>query len=522
MLEKYKEKLIATLEVLDNMPKNNAKNKREYLAKANETKKVITELKNQVLAEINKKYQHFMAIDRNPDLKTYEANIDYVRDKLYLLNSKDTAYEKSGLDKLLYNLDHFYKEDLLNINETIKEIIAKFKEVGVDLKKEDFSYSLYTYNYMSYFFEQSSSNYEDIKKLFENIYWKCPNIIKHIELNFEMLYRKYFKFFDNYFKEIKINFLQEVNLKDVEVVTKLKNLIKERDYLLSVDANTILTDFLNNTHDIKQYETEKIKALYEKFIEDKSLSIDMYKNYNNDLKKLKYSLIEYNYYLKYGFIIEDVKNIYNERNKYKNSSKPILKKIIKNENVIKKLTKKAFIYFQKYNDQKLDELTLILNNKITETSNFYDEYEKNIFFERVAGSLTDSSSIYDLLSLVISNYLYLTDCFKKAIEGISEAEIKVKIKELEDFLLSPYNTFIDNIKILEVVNLPMIISDHYKMFNISIPQDMINEDNLSTLINSLDSLLIYSNLDKSGLTIEDIIFVLEVRKNISINEEGKL
>ena len=61
------------------------------------------------------------------------------------------------------------------------------KNYGVVVSIDDFCYSDSTTEYMTvYLNEYNNGSVDDsdvLKKTFENIYWKCPDIVTHIELN---------------------------------------------------------------------------------------------------------------------------------------------------------------------------------------------------------------------------------------------------------------------------------------------------------------------------------------------------
>ena len=107
-------------------------------------------------------------------------------DKLLILNQYSTSYEKIGLYRLVYEIMHFYKDDFDALNDDINSAITCFKEVGVIVKEELFCYSPYVKEYMNLILNKAGE--EKIKNCFENIYWKCPNIIFQIALNFKYLY----------------------------------------------------------------------------------------------------------------------------------------------------------------------------------------------------------------------------------------------------------------------------------------------------------------------------------------------
>ena len=90
----------------------------------------------------------------NPEINNLNARLKTIEDVLYLLNEEQTSYEKMGLDKNIYKLEKFYKENFDNINEQIAQSIEKFEKVGIKLNKEDFDYDNYVSEYMNTFFEE--------------------------------------------------------------------------------------------------------------------------------------------------------------------------------------------------------------------------------------------------------------------------------------------------------------------------------------------------------------------------------
>ena len=96
-----------------------------------------------------------------------------------------------GIDKIIYEIR--YSNNLDIINNSIGEMLDKFLLVGVELKKEDFKYSLSLYKYICAYFElYSDSDFKNkIKNTFDSLYWECPNLVLHIFLAFMLLLEKH-------------------------------------------------------------------------------------------------------------------------------------------------------------------------------------------------------------------------------------------------------------------------------------------------------------------------------------------
>ena len=128
------------------------------------------------------------------------------------------------------------------------------------------------------------------KELFDSFYWKCPDIITHISLNFKYLYYLNEKRFNNYYNTLNID--NTVNL--------YKDLLITYENLIESDKYTILNSFINKNKNIKDY--NNAVSL------EKSIFNDKYNE--NDAKELYHSLIEYKYFNELSFIIHSIKDIY--------------------------------------------------------------------------------------------------------------------------------------------------------------------------------------------------------------------
>ena len=188
MIEELNNKITSTKEVLSNMPKNNKKNKIKYLEYLSNLIEEYSNLKKELDKEINIRQDKIMmnikksTIDfSNTNKKTQELETN-----LLILNAYNTPYEKINLDKTIYEIMHFYKDDFEALNEDINSVINNFNIIGIELKPSHFCYSPYVKEYMSLILNKASQ--DKLKECFENIYWKCPNIIFQIALNFKYLY----------------------------------------------------------------------------------------------------------------------------------------------------------------------------------------------------------------------------------------------------------------------------------------------------------------------------------------------
>ena len=143
-------------ELLQVLPRNNVKNAREYMKKALIMKKAAVEYKKLLVEEIKRRYYEIVVTGDNEELKVLEGHLEDMKKNLYLLNPYNDSYEKSGLNKNLYDLKKFYNNDLAKVNQDIRIILDKFRTSGITLAAEDFNYGEEVKEYMRMFFIENN------------------------------------------------------------------------------------------------------------------------------------------------------------------------------------------------------------------------------------------------------------------------------------------------------------------------------------------------------------------------------
>ena len=500
MIEELNNKITSTKEVLSNMPKNNKKNKIKYLEYLSNLIEEYSNLKKELDKEINIRQDKIMMNIKKStiDFSNTNKKIQELETNLLILNAYNTPYEKINLDKTIYEIMHFYKDDFEALNEDINSVINYFNIIGIELKLSHFCYSPYVKEYMSLILNKASQ--DKLKECFENIYWKCPNIIFQIALNFKYLYYKHEKSFNKYYQSITKELNQEKIIKEYnELITK--KLQEEKN-----NINKLLESFLNKTLNITDYTPEK-QEKYKTSLSNETIEIDI-------INKLYASLYEYQGYLNYSYIIKELITLYQEKDKYKNIYKNTLKEIRKIENKIFKINKQINRQ-EKYlkNEKKKNILLLKLNEQIDLVQNKYNELDQNKFYELIS-TLDDNTSYYDILNLAQSYYLNIRKIIEKEFDGITDQEIHSKISSLQEFLLTPNLTILKNIKIKENVDIALVISDRYKLLNLNITKDDI-ENNITSLMDTLEKLIISNIITTSPITYEDILFLYQIKNTIN-------
>jgi len=494
MIEKLNQEIEVSRNLLDTLPQNNIKNKNKYKSTLEETKYNYAILLNNVVKEIDKRKNKYSRVYEDESLKEKEDKINFIKENLFLLNKYNTSYEKFNFDKILYDLNHFYKDDLDSVNYNIYECINTFKKVGINLSKKDFNYSEYAYQYMEVLLENPNDK-EQIKQVFEKLYWQCSDIIKHIELNIKYLYYRNQNIFEKYSLDIKNKFIK---LYEDDVFKTYLNLVKMYDDDKTNSLYIGLNKFLNKELNINDYQTLKIEKCYQMFTDDYK---DNFDKINDEIIKLSHLCIEYKDYLYFNYIIEDLKKVYKDKENYKNSLKNKLKVIQKKEKTLFSLNKK----------NKKEKINIKILSLINELETLYKELDDDIFKDKVYKYLSDDSSIYEALCLACSHYSYIVKCMIK-IE--KEGSFKEEYNKLINFLLNPYNTIINNISIIEEKDLPLIISDRYKLSNFKVTKEnLLTIEGIDEIISIAEKIELYNKIVLK-LSYDNIKFLIDVKDTI--------
>lgn len=505
MLNKYEADISINKEVLNNLPKNNIKNQKKYQEKLKE----LTNTYNDILKLIEKemhireeKYQDFKINELINITKTKKENL---YNNLYILDNT-TPYEKSNLSKLLYALDNFFDNDLESVNNIIKQIILIFKNINIELTIKDFNYTYYVNLYMTKFLENKSQ--EELKLCFEDIYFKAPTLFKQISLNFKYLYYTNIKKFLDYYKTLENKMLENTSSK--EIYNKFFNLNDEYLKLVLEDKYTISNKLINGEFNIKNYTKENIINTFKLFI-NKDILEENIINYKDIMLKLLKSLIEYQGYLKYSFIIDDLKNKYNDKDKYKNISLNKYKELNKKQNNLFKINKKInkLLYGRFKNKNKANLLITTSINIINELEKIYIEYEESLFLETFL-NLDIDVNIFDLLNISLGSYTYLIKVFKQEYSDLTNEEIELEINKYIRFIRETKFTVLNHYLVNDSNELDYIIVDKYNLLGLDLNKDSLKND-LDNLILNARIILNYYEI-KEKINLDNINYLINIKK----------
>ena len=482
----------ANLEIL---PKKTKVNKAKYNEYLEEQLKKITPMIEEAEKEISKRVEQIKKHNTEESLPEERELLDIA--KVKRLSSLSSSSNKMNLDYYLYELSSFENNNLEKINGVILKILLAFKEVGIILTPKDFEYSEVVQKYM----DTLINDYDNIEKVFDDIYWKNSNIITQIELNIRYLYFKHKKEIDKYYQSLKEEPLEEYLTKYIELKTNQKlNEYQNRTYLFN--------NFINHTLMLTDYSEKTIDGLLTDIILDRE-DEDNYLN----LTKLSSSLSEYNEYLNFEYIIKDIKELFTKKEEYKGKYDLKLKDITKKEKELFSLNKqinKTGLF--KPNLKKINELKLKRNTTITDILSLYIELDELTIQNDIYNNVTNETTYQDILKLTCFNTKYFIKLLKDQIDNLTIEDINQNITNLFEYAFGSEINIISNIAISEGKDIPKIIKDKYRLLNISINEENLNKDDIEKVQKNIEDLIIYYNIKKINLNIQDIDFIFKAEK----------
>ena len=286
---------------------------------------------------------------------------------------------------------------------------------------------------------------------------------------------------------------------------------------IAIEPRLIQEKFLSGKLNIKNFTEEKISADISKLL-PKDIAEEVYTNeeIKNNINKFLNSLYEYQNYMKFKYILDDIKQYYKEKDNYKKSYITTKKEIQKLENKLQKLNKKAsrlgFFGIKKREYKQTSEIKVLIH----EIKEKYRELDINKFYNKIYTELNESSTIYDVLNLANSYYVYLTSCIIKEFKNIQPDEIAQEIKSLDNFLNNPYNTIINHTLITDEDDLSIIIKDRYKLLKFTVEKEDLGTNNISSLISKLENIQMAINMKKANIKVEDIEQLCEIKKILQL------
>ena len=468
------------------LPTDTKKNKDEYIKYIDIQLGDFNQKLKQITDELDARYNKYIEKYTAGSDSNIIESIDIL--SLKFNNNFFDSYERMNLPYYIYEIGHYYKEDLDKTNEVIFTIIDAFSKVGINLSIEDFNYTEVVNKYMASLLGKK----EDIHQIFEMLYWENPNLINQIELNFRHLYFKYKKKIDAFFKKEKSSFdeMLKIYKDNRESIENFNHTSIKHISSLILNKNVLLADVSE----------KNIKSITSELF----LKEDEANHYN--LLKLKDSLFEYKYLMRFIYIIDDIKKLFEHKQEYKGVYANKFKEITKKEKELFRLNRKINSRFSS------SDTKLIRNNCIIELYRLYRELDDLKINDTIFKSVNNDTSYYNLLMIASADFNYFVKLLKEQNDIISMNDINNSIDELFKFVYCNDLNIINNISITEDKNIPQIISDRYRLVNINIGEDKITEDTVDSYLKNLDNVILHYDIINNKISIDELEFIMYVNQ----------
>ena len=416
--------------------------------------------------------------------------------------------------------------DMINPNLSLEELnnildnfINKFKIAGINLTISDFSYSMFTEEYMRAYF--NGMNSDDIKKIFDNIYWECPDFTKHLQLNLIFLFEKYKEEIKKYLDKLEIDTLAVLGTNRAEICDIYKERISSLNIKIERDSCYNLNNFFTKKQIITNYlegSQTREKNFNQFLVNDdfNHLSNEEKSKYYNDIIDLDHTLKVLKKFNYYKFIILDLQDKYSKRDANKDAYSNKLKEIVKEEKNRKKiydrfLKAKGYGFLAKVDFNKQAAIKLEMNEEILKLYQMYEELHDLEIVNNISLNLTNTSSLYDLLLVSFSSFHYLEKSFSNHFKDKSDYNFKETLYDYFDFIYSPYNGYLDKINAFVNYNITDIVSDKYRLLGLNVSSEMLSDDNLDATIDSLEYIKLIKRIEEGTLSLNEMKFIIEFK-----------
>lgn len=448
---------------------------------------------NDIKSEIDKRVSSIKKKYFGNDYVLRDSKLDIL--ELKVINKYTDNMEKMKLDVYLYQLRHFYNNDLEDINLVINNIFLAFKICGIELSSSDFIISPAVNTYLVAVLNKKNNLHE----LFEKLYWENSNIIFQIEINFRYLYFKYEKRISKYYNDLALKY----NIDNI--MTKYNDNKDYNSKIIHNNSKYIASKIIDGEVNINDFKESNIRNIINNII------IEEDNNTYNNLLKLAEFISIFSKYLKYNFIIEDIKDKYNNISSFKDKYIVLLKEITKDEdklfNLNKKIENKGLF---KLKESKIKELVVVRNNLINDIISKYNELDDSVIYDIILRNIYNQTSYIDILKMVCFNFSYLMRVYKSKNDDITLEEVLSNMEDLVEFVYGSNNDLLGNIFILDEKNIPLIIRDRFRLVNIRVLDEDIEQDNILDFINKINNIIRYYDIKNNNIDLEELEFILKV------------
>lgn len=461
--------------------------------------------------------------DKSNHYDSLKKNIEKEKQIIVFNNSDYSIDFKLGIFKLISSIDINDDVSLNTINNTFLNIIKIFEDASIKLTISDFTYSMFTEKYMHVFLDNIEKNnrFEEVmKKCFDSIYWECPDIIKHLKLNFWSLLEKYEEKLKIYTDTVSYQLLQKTGYDKNSLIDKYLGNVNKYNLEVSRDEFYNLDSFLSKKKNVLDYlddSATRVKNLDQFVIDGEFKDIEDSSKFYDNMVELAHTLSVLKLYYRYEFIIKDIQDKYSKKDANKSVFSNKLKEVKTEEGKRKKIYNDYLKacgknLFHKVNEEKIKSNKLAINEEILKLDTLYNELHDLEIVELINKKVNSTDSLYDLFSLSYESYYYLEKMFNEHFKDSDDYSFEEELNKYFDFIYSPYNDFFKKINGFSMVDVANTITDKYRLLGINVTVDDISNDNLDSFIDSVGYVKFIDDILKGDLSFDDINVIVKFRE----------
>lgn len=461
--------------------------------------------------------------DKSNHYDSLKKNIEKEKQIIVFNNSDYSIDFKLGIFKLISSIDINDDVSLNTINNTFLNIIKIFEDASIKLTISDFTYSMFTEKYMHVFLDNIEKNnrFEEVmKKCFDSIYWECPDIIKHLKLNFWSLLEKYEEKLKIYTDTVSYQLLQKTGYDKNSLIDKYLGNVNKYNLEVSRDEFYNLDSFLSKKKNVLDYlddSATRVKNLDQFVIDGEFKDIEDSSKFYDNMVELAHTLSVLKLYYRYEFIIKDIQEKYSKKDANKSVFSNKLKEVNTEEGKRKKIYNDYLKacgknLFHKVNEEKIKSNKLAINEEILKLDTLYNELHDLEIVELINKKVNSTDSLYDLFSLSYESYYYLEKMFNEHFKDSDDYSFEEELNKYFNFIYSPYNDFLKKINGFSMVDVSSVITDKYRLLGINVTNDNISVDNLDSFMDSVNYVKFIDDILKGDLSFDDINVIVKFRE----------
>lgn len=532
LVEKIGKQIDADKEVIAVLPRNGIKAIKTLLETIQEMTEKYEHINQEILKDIENRYNELTSVEENEELPKLEEEI--LKLDIAIKNTDTrSSFEKMKLDKIVYNVNGYYKSNLERLNKELVEGVKQFENLGIKITADDFTISEYAKEYMTVLLKEAQNgeiNSEKIKDTFEKVYWKCSEVVAHLYVNIRHLYSKYEEEIDKIYEHKMEEILGRLHSTAEEVEETKIDLIRKKNKIQSYDSKLILEKFYNGAWNVNDYKEQNYKKIYLDLISKQvsELSEKEKAEMDESIEKLNYNLNEYFKFTEYKFLVDGVLQIREDElqriekekgKKVKKTEYDIIKENIRKltANIFKintKLTNAPKTLFGKKLDNSKKNSAVILerNNAILELKKLYMQLDDEIIKQKIMQNIDETSSILDVLKIGSHYYGFMAKEIIKKYPEITDKELGELANKIRDFITFSNFTVINYINISDKKELSVIIKDKYQLFGMQLSKENFQEGNIEDLMKKVRIINNYNNILKSKFSVKDLEYIMTTKE----------